>query len=293
MSAPLDANRAAQLSRDQEQEEGLQEVSYPTHRVAGRRPVDVHAVVEGPEGAPVVVLSPSLGSTHAMWEPQAVSLRDRFRVVRYDHRGHGESPVPPGPYELADLGADVLRLLDRLEVQAAHFCGLSLGGMTGMWLAAHAPERVRRLVLCCTSARLGPPEFWAERADLVRREGTAAVADGVVTRWFTPGWVRSHPEVVRDMQAMVAATPAEGYASCCSAIRRMDLTDALPRIRAKTLVIAGYEDPSTPPEHSHAIAEGIRDARLEVLSPAAHLANVEQPEALTRLLVEHLLGEEE
>ncbi|MFF0371247.1 3-oxoadipate enol-lactonase [Micromonospora sp. NPDC005087] len=288
----MNANQAAPLPRDHEQEEGLQHVSYPTHHVAGRSAVDVHAVVEGPEDAPVLVLSPSLGSTHAMWEPQAAALRDRFRVVRYDHRGHGASPAPPGPYELADLGADVLRLLDRLEVPAAHFCGLSLGGMTGMWLAAHAPERVRRLVLCCTSARLGPPQFWDERADLVRREGTAAVADGVVTRWFTPGWVQAHPEAVRDMRAMVAATPAEGYASCCSAIRDMDLTDVLPRVHAKTLVIAGHEDPSTSPEHGQAIAEGIRDARLELLSPAAHLANVEQPETITRLLLEHLLGEE-
>ncbi|MEV0726166.1 3-oxoadipate enol-lactonase [Micromonospora purpureochromogenes] len=285
----MNANRAAVLPRDHEQEKGLQHVSYSTHHVAGRSAIDVHAVVEGPEDAPVLVLSPSLGSTLATWEPQAAALRDRFRVVRYDHRGHGGSPVPPGPYELADLGADVLRLLDRLEVQAAHFCGLSLGGMTGMWLAAHAPERVRRLVLCCTSARLRPAEAWAERADLVRREGTAAVADGVVTRWFTPRWVQAHPEAVRDMRAMMAATPAEGYASCCSAIHRMDLTDALPTIRAKTLVIAGHEDPATPPEHSHAIAEGIRDSRLEVLSPAAHLANVEQPEAITRLLLKHLV----
>ncbi|MGS2618976.1 3-oxoadipate enol-lactonase [Micromonospora sp. LZ34] len=267
--------------------------AYPTHDPAGRDPVDVHAVVEGPDDAPVLVLSPSLGSTHAMWEPQAVALRDRFRVVRYDHRGHGGSPVPPGPYELADLGVDVLRLLDKLEISAAHFCGLSLGGMTGMWLAAHAPERVRRLVLCCTSARLGPPQFWAERADMVRREGTAAVADGVVTRWFTPGWVQAHPETARNMRAMVAATPAEGYASCCNAIQSMDLTDLLPRIRAKTLVIAGHEDPSIPPEHGRAVAASIRGARLEVLSPAAHLANVEQREAVTGLLLEHLLGEEE
>lgn len=262
-----------------------------TSPTAAGRAVDVHAVVEGTQDAPVVVLSPSLGSTLAMWEPQAAALRDRFRVVRYDHRGHGGSPVPPGPYELADLGADVLRLLDRLDVRAAHFCGLSLGGMTGMWLAAHAPERVHRLVLCCTSALLGPADVWAERARAVRREGTAAVADGVVTRWFTPGWVQAHPETVSDMRAMVAATPAEGYAACCTAIERMDLTADLSHIRAETLVIAGQEDPSTPPEHGRAIAESIADARFEVLSPAAHLANVEQPEAVNHLLLAHLLGE--
>ncbi|SCG52803.1 3-oxoadipate enol-lactonase [Micromonospora echinaurantiaca] len=287
MSNPAQPHRPVH----REQEEHVPNVAYPVHDLTDRSTVDVHAVVEGPEDAPVVVMSPSLGSTHAMWEPQAIALRARFRVVRYDHRGHGRSPVPPGPYELADLGADVLRLLDRLGISSAHFCGLSLGGMTGMWLAAHAPERVRRLVLCCTSARLGPPRFWAERADLVRREGVEAVADGVVTRWFTPGWAQAHPETARDMRAMVAATPAEGYASCCNAIQSMDLTDLLPRIRAKTLVIAGHEDPSTPPEHGRAIAASIPNARLEVLSPAAHLANVEQRQAVTALLLEHLLDE--
>jgi 3-oxoadipate enol-lactonase len=255
--------------------------------------VEVNAVVEGLENAPVLILSPSLGSTLSMWEPQAQALRDRFRIVRYDHRGHGGSPVPAGPYTLADLGADVLLLMDRLEIEKAHFCGLSLGGMTGMWLAAHAPERVRRLVLCCTSARLGPPEAWTDRAEAVRRDGTAGLAAGVVGRWFTPGWLQAHPATAAEMQAMVAATPSEGYASCCAAIGSMDLTDALPHIRAKTLVIAGSEDPAIPPDHARAIVDGIPDARLELLSPAAHLANFEQAEATTGLLLEHMLDEDE
>jgi 3-oxoadipate enol-lactonase len=288
MAAPVNTDRAAPLPSEHEPEEGSPHMSYPTHQVAGRSAIDVHAVVEGPADAPVLVLSTSIGASLAMWEPQAAALRDRFRVVRYDHRGHGSSPVPPGPYELADLGADVLRLLDRLEVEAAHFCGLSLGGMVGMWLAAHAPERIRGLVLCCTSLRPGPPESWAERAELVRREGMGVLADGLMTRWFTPGWVQAHPDKVSELRAMVAATPAEGYAACCGAIERMELADALSGIRADTLVIAGQEDPATPPEHGRAIVEGISRARLEVLSPAAHLASVEQSEAVTRLIAEQL-----
>lgn len=253
-------------------------------------PVEVHAVVEGPQDAPVLVLSPSLGATVATWEPQARALGGRFRVVRYDPRGHGRSPGPPGPYTLDDLAGDVVALLDRLGVEAAHFCGLSLGGMTGMALAAAHPERVRRLVLCCTSAALGPPEAWAERAATVRRDGAAAVAADVVARWFTPGFAAAHPQVVDRMRAMVAATPAEAYAACCEAIEHMDLGDALPRITAPTLVIAGREDPATPPEHAEAIARRITGAQIRVLSPAAHLANLEQPDTVSRLVAEHLTG---
>ena len=253
--------------------------------------VDVQALAEGPEDAPVLVLSPSLGSTWEMWDAQAGVLAVRFRVLRYDPRGHGRSPVPPAPYEIADLADDVVRLLDRHDVETAHFCGLSLGGMTGMALAAAHPERVARLVLCCTSARLGPPEAWAERAATVRREGTGAIAEAVVSRWVTPGFAVEHPDLVRRLRAMVAATPDGGYAACCGAIERMDLREALPRIGAPTLVVAGREDPATPPEQAQRIAEGIPGARVEVLSPAAHLANVEQPDALTALILTHLTDE--
>lgn len=249
--------------------------------------VEVHAQVEGAEDAPVLVLSPSLGSTLDMWEPQALALRDHFRVVRYDPRGHGRSPASPGPYQIEDLAGDVLGLLDRLGVPAVHFCGLSLGGMTGMWLAAHSPERIRRLVLCCTAAKL-PPEPWAERAAAVRGAGTASIASTVVTRWLTPSYAAAHPDLVRRLRAMVEAASDEGYAACCEAIQRMDLLDVLPRVRAPTLVLAGREDPATPPEHAQRIAARIPGARLEVLSPAAHLANLEQADAVTKLLLEHL-----
>ena len=253
--------------------------------------VDVNHAITGPEDAPVVVLSNSLGSTPAMWNGQRPALEEHFRVVTYDHRGHGGSPVPPGPYELADLGADVLALLDRLDLPRVHWCGLSLGGMVGMWLGVHAPERISSLVLCCTSARLGPPEMWQDRAATVRAEGVEAVADGGIERWLTPGFRTREPEVTAEMRAMMVATPAEGYAGCCAAIERMDLLPKLGSVRAPTLVIAADDDPSTPPhEHGEVIAAAIPQARFQIVHDARHLATVEQPRAMSELIVGHLLG---
>jgi 3-oxoadipate enol-lactonase len=211
-------------------------------------------------------------------------------VIRYDLRGHGRSPVPDGPYALDDLGADALALLDRLEIERAHIAGISLGGMVSMWLAIHAPDRVDRLVPCCTSARLGPPEGWVERAALVRRKGTQVLAPSVVERWLTPAYRTAHPEEVSRLRAMIAATPAEGYAGCCTAIEHMDLRAELGRVRAPTLVVAGEEDPATPPEHGELIASLIPGARLAVIEGAAHLANIERPDAFTAVVRSLLVG---
>jgi 3-oxoadipate enol-lactonase len=252
-------------------------------------PVDVAYTVDGPDGAPTVVLSNSLGSTPAMWDPQLPALAERLRVVRYDHRGHGRSPVPPGPYELDDLGADVLAMLDRLGLERVHWCGLSLGGMVGMWMAINAPERIDRLVLCCTSARLGPPEMWADRAATVRAQGVDAVADAGIQRWLSPGFIEREPEIAGGIRAMLAATPAEGYAACCGVIEHMDQVPQLGEIRAPTLVIAAEDDPATPPEHGALIASAVPGARLEIVPDARHLATIEQPAAMTELIVSHLL----
>jgi 3-oxoadipate enol-lactonase/4-carboxymuconolactone decarboxylase len=249
--------------------------------------IDVHHVVDGPEGAPVVVLSGSLGSTLEVWEPQAAALSDEFRVVRYDTRGHGSSPAPDGPYTIADLGGDLLRLLDRLGVERAHVAGMSLGGMTAMWLAAHAPERVDRIALLCTSALLGPARMWADRAAAVRAEGFAPVTAGLPDRWFTPGYAERHPDVVARMREMMAGGSPEGYAACCDAIRGMDLRADLGRIAAPALVVAGRQDPATPPDHAEAIAAGIGGARLHVLDGAAHLASWERAGAVNELLRGH------
>ena len=249
--------------------------------------VEVNYVLEGPEDASVLVLSNSLGTTLEMWDDQAPALRERFRLLRYDGRGHGGSPVPPGPYTIGDLGRDVLSLLDRLEIERASFCGLSIGGMVGMWLASEVPERFERLALCCTAARLDP-ESWRARAEKVRAEGVGAVADAVVERWFTPQFRASRPETHEWAGRMLRETDAEGYAGCCEAIRDMDLRERLDRITAPTLVISGADDPATPPEHGELIRDAVRGARFEVVPNAAHLANVEQPGEITRALLDHL-----
>jgi 3-oxoadipate enol-lactonase len=251
-------------------------------------PIAVHHQVDGRDDAPTVVLSNSLGSTLEMWEPQVLPLSRQFRVVRYDTRGHGRSPVPPAPYRIADLGADLVALLDQMGVARAHLVGLSLGGMACLWVAAHHPERVDRLVVCCSSARLGAETAWAERAAIVRARGTPAVADAVVARWFTNGFRARFPEVVRRMRDMIAATPAEGYAACCGAVEHMDLRGDLGSIRAPTLAIAGADDTAIPPEHLFVIARAVADGRAVVVEGGAHLANFEQPDRITELILRHL-----
>jgi 3-oxoadipate enol-lactonase len=249
----------------------------------------VHHRADGTPGGPPLLMINSLGADLRMWEPQIPALRER-RIIRYDARGHGRSPVPDGRYALADLGRDALALLDRLGIARADICGLSLGGMTAMWLAANAPDRVGRLVLCCTSALFGPPEMWADRAATVRAQGTGAIADAAVARWVTSSFMAAQPAATRLLRDMIAATPAAGYAGACAAIEDMDLRSDLARIGAPTLVVAGADDPSTPPEHGAAIAEGIAGARFEVLADAAHLATYQQPDAANRLIVEALDG---
>ena len=252
-----------------------------------RKTIELHQRIEGPEDAPVLVLSNSLGTTLQMWRDQAPALRERFRLVRYDHRGHGGSPVPPGPYAIDDIGRDVLALLDSIGAQRISFCGLSLGGMVGMWLASEAPDRVERLVLCCTSARFAPDTF-DSRARTVRAEGVSAIADAVVERWFTPTFREGSPEVAEWAWRMLLHTPDEGYASCCEAVRDADLSGRLGTISTPTLVIAGADDPAAPPDKAELISGSIPNASLEVIPDAAHLANVEQPEAITQAILYHL-----
>lgn len=251
--------------------------------------VELDYELVGPADAPVLMLAGSLGSTSRMWDPQVAALRERFRVLRYDHRGHGRSSVPPGPYSIDDLAADALVLLDRLGIERVAYCGLSLGGMIGIWLGAHAPERLSALVLCCTSAHFPDQTQWRERTRTVLAEGTGSIADAVVERWFTPEWGRTHPEQVQRAREMVAGTPDEGYAGCCEAIADWDGRDLLGRITRPTVVIAGADDPATPvAPHAEMIASGIPGARLEVLDDAAHLATLQQPQRANTVIAEHL-----
>jgi 3-oxoadipate enol-lactonase len=253
------------------------------------------STLDGPAGAPVVVLGNSLGTSRAVWDPQIPALRRHFRLLRYELPGHGGagggwSPGPPGPYTVGELGAAVLRLLDAEGLGQVRYCGISLGGMIGMWLAANAPARIAGLAVCCTSAYLPPASGWAERAALVRSEGTAAVAPQSVSRWFPAAYLSRHPEVAPAFTAMLAGIEAEGYAGCCAAIGSMDLRPVLGSVQAPTLVIAGEQDPATPPRQGAAIASAVPGARLRVVRGAAHLASVSAAGEVTAALLAHLRG---
>lgn len=248
--------------------------------------------IDGPEGAPVVVLLTAIGATVDMWEPCTGPLAEHFRVVRVDTRGHGDSErsAPGNPCGISDLGADVLETLDDLRIPQFHLAGLSLGGMVAMWLAIHHPSRVRRLALLCTTSHFPPPERWHERAALVRAEGIAAVAAPAVERWLTPSIADRDPALVARLHEMHLRVDAESYAQCCEAIAAMDQRADLGRISAPTLVVAGAEDPSMPPPVLEELARGIPGARLVVVDPAAHLAAVEQPGVIAQELVAHFGG---
>lgn len=251
--------------------------------------VKLHHALDGALDGPALLLGGSLGTTLEMWEPQLTALAPIAQLVRFDHRGHGRSPVPAGPYRIEDLGRDVLRLMDDLQLERASYCGLSIGGMVGQWLAINAPERLDRLILICTAAFLAPADPWLERAATVRSAGTPEViADTVVTRWFTAPFAETHPDIVARHRAMIAATDPGGYAACCEAIAAMDLRAGLPSVRAPALVLSGAQDPSIPPSHSRIIADAIPGSRYELLDPAAHLATVERADAVNELITEFL-----
>lgn len=249
----------------------------------------LHYEIDGADDAPVLVLSNSLGTTLDMWLPQMPALVEHFRVLRYDTRGHGRSEVTPGPYTIAQLGSDVIALLDHLRVPRAHFCGLSMGGMTGIWLGIHAPTRIDRLVLCNTSAAIGVPEMWNARIAQVRQGGMQSVIPAVLERWFTADFLLHAPAQVERVKAMLADASVEGYAANCAAVRDMDQRGDLGRISAPTLVIGGKHDKSTPPEHGELIARSIPGARYVELN-AAHLSNWEVAQAFTQQLTNFLLS---
>jgi 3-oxoadipate enol-lactonase len=233
-----------------------------------------HYRFDGESAAPVVMLSNSLGTDLTMWDPQVTALTARYRVLRYDTRGHGRSDVTPGPYTIERLARDAIALLDALAIDRVAFVGLSMGGMIGQWLGVRAPHRLAKLVLCNTAARIGPPEAWNTRIENVRKGGMAAIAEAVLARWFTPAFHASSPETVDRTRASLLHVPPYGYIACCEAVRDMDHRDAIARIAATTLVIAGSHDVATPPADGRFLAERIRNAQYVEL-PAAHLSNIE------------------
>jgi 3-oxoadipate enol-lactonase len=244
---------------------------------------------DGPHDAPVLVLANPIGTTMAIWDAQLPVLRRRFRLMRFNARGHGGSQAPPGPYSLAALGTDVLSLLDAHGIASAAFCGTSFGGMTGLWLAANAPDRVSSLVVCCTAITPMPSrQSWLERAALVRRQGMGPVSEAAPARWFTPRFIANEPAAVNRVTAMLTGCDPEGYAGCADAIADMDLRPALGAVQAPTLVISGAEDQAAPPWHGAVTARGIPGSRFVVIRGASHLANYETPGPVTDAIARHL-----
>lgn len=251
----------------------------------------IHYRLDGPEDSPVLVLSNSLGTDLTLWDVQVAAFARPFRVLRYDSRGHGASTVTPGPYSIERLACDVIGLLDRLGIGRAHFCGLSIGGMVGIRLAAQAPERLDRLVLCNTAARIGPPEIWNARIEAVREGGMAVITAAVLERWFTPAFRERSPETVERVRRMLLATPPAGYIASCVAVRDMDQREALFRVRTPTLVISGTHDAATPPADGRFLAESIPGARYLELE-AAHLSNLEAADRFTEAVLHFLTHQE-
>ncbi len=247
----------------------------------------------GPEDAPFLVLLGSLGTNRQVWDGQVSLFSNWFRVVRVEHPGHDGGRAPKGPYTIEMLGQRVLGLIDVLGVGRAAIAGLSLGGLVAMWLAVEHPDRVEKLAVSGSAPQFSPPAMWQARAEQVRAEGTAPLVEAALARWFTPAFVGSHPEVISGYRAMFLGVDAEGYASCCDALSKGDITGQLGRITAPTLVLTGAKDPVVPPASAAATMQAIEGSSLSVLAGAAHLANVEQPDAFNSAVLDHLVGRQD
>lgn len=245
--------------------------------------------VDGPEAAPVIIFSNSMGTDHTMWKPQADALTGRFRVVRHDMRGHGRSSTDATQATVDVLGRDVLAILDALQVEQAVFCGLSIGGLIGQWLAANAPERFSKVIVANTAPKIGTAESWSARIDGVLRDGMAPLVEASLGRWFTEGFRNTAGQALDDLRAVLQGLDPRGYALGCTALRDADLREAVKTIRVPVLVIAGSDDPSTTAAEGRALADAIPDARYVEL-PAAHLSNREQPGRFTAALLDFIQG---
>lgn len=248
---------------------------------------EFNVAVDGPEGAPAVLMSNSLGTNLHMWDDQVDALKQRFRVIRYDARGHGQSVADEGPYTIEQLGRDALAILDALHIKKAHYIGLSMGGMVGMWLLTHASDRIGRAVLANTGAHLGGPDVWNARIRTAKSEGLAALAAATMDRWFTRDFQERSPQAVERIAQMFKATPAQGYAANAAAIRDMDQRESIRAITNPVLVVVGTHDPATPPTMGGLIADHIKGARLVALE-AAHLSNIEASNSFNRAILSFL-----
>ena len=252
--------------------------------------ISLNVRLDGDPGKPAVLLSNSLGTDLSMWDDQISELIEHFQIVRYDVRGHGKSDAPDGDYTIDRLGKDAVAVLRGFGIEKAAFCGVSMGGMVGMWLGVHAPGRVTRLALCNTAAVMAPKDAWQQRIDTVLASGMEAIVGAVVARWFTEPFILGEPEKVARVRGMLLETPPVGYAGCCAAIRDMDQRSALGSIATSTLVVAGADDPATPPAAGEEIAAAIKGAELEILPDCAHLSNIEQTERFNARVIPFLAG---
>ena len=253
--------------------------------------VDLHTRIDGPVDTPPLLVVNSLGTDLASWDGQVERwARDR-RVLRYDQRGHGRSVVPPGPYSIDDLGQDAVAVLDAHGVERADVCGLSLGGVVALWLAVHAPSRVRRVVLADTAARVGTAEAWQARAATVRAHGMDAVVDAVLERFFSPGFRAAEPDVVERVADGLRGTAPEGYAACCDALAAADLRSVADRATAPCLVVVGSEDVATPPTDAQTLRDLLGAAGYLELPGSGHLANLERPADFADLVTAFLAAE--
>jgi len=246
--------------------------------------------LSGPEEGPVLILSNSLGTTLEMWEEQAAAFSSTYRVVRYDTRGHGGSPVTPGPYTFDGLGDDVLAIMDGLGIHRAAFCGISMGGHTALWLALHAPERFTGVAVCNSAAKIGAASAWEERAAAVRKDGVSAMkalAESSPQRWFTDAFVQAEPQKVAQAQSWIAGIHPEGYAACCEALAQSDLRAELGRISIPVLLLAGESDPVTTVADAESMQKAIAGSKIATV-PASHLSNLEAPQAFDQALAAFL-----
>jgi 3-oxoadipate enol-lactonase len=256
--------------------------------IANLADVQIHYEWAGAENKPVLVFSNSLGTNLRMWDPQAEEFSKHFRVLRYDKRGHGQSAVTPGPYTIEQLGRDVVRLLDSLKLERVYFCGLSIGGLTGMYLGATAAKRFEKIALCNTAAKIGTNVTWNTRIQAVQTGGMKAVAETVVERWLTPAFRATHPDETDAVLRMLEAGNPQGYIGCCAAVRDADLRQSLALIRVPCLVLAGTHDSSVPVGDARLLVEKIPSAQYVEVA-AAHLSNVEVHEDFNRHVLQFLL----
>ena len=241
----------------------------------------------GDASQPAIIFSNSLGTQFNMWQPQISFFEKKFYVICYDTRGHGASSAPQGPYSIEQLGTDVVHLLDHLNIEKASFCGISMGGLTGQWLAIHHPERFNHVIVCNTAAKIGQEQAWNDRAQLVRKQGLKPIAETAASRWFTEPFIRSNTAIVESLSNDLGAGSPEGYASCCEALAKADVREQLKNITIPTLVVAGQKDPVTTVADAQYIINHVRSSSLFEIN-ASHISNIEQPKAFNQAIFSFL-----